>query len=266
MKKQKINMIGGGFQHDICSSANNNPTLIEWVKDYSADISIHIDHSIFSHLIDKKKKNYAWIVEAKNIIPNVYETSKQNISFLEDNYELIFTHDEELTKLSNKFKLALCNAKTWIKTPKIYDKTKLISMIASSKVMCSDHVYRQQIIKKYKESLDHYGKGFKEISTKEEGLNEYCFSIAMENGTYPVMFSEKITDCFAAGTIPIYYGTTSIDKYFNKDGIIMLTDNLNIDILSYELYESKLDAVKDNFERTINLPIAEDYLYERYIK
>jgi hypothetical protein len=264
--KQNINMVGGGFQHDICSSANNIPKAIEWVKDCSADISIHIDHSIFSSPINKNKKNYAWIVEAKNIIPNVYETSKKNISFLEENYELIFTHDQELVNLSNKFRLALCNARTWITNPKIQKKTKLISMIASSKVMCSDHVYRQQIIKKYQGKLDHFGKGFKEISKKEQGLSEYCFSIAMENGTYPVMFSEKITDCFAIGSIPIYYGTDTISNYFNKDGIIMLTDNFNIDTLSYDYYESKLDAVKDNFERTINLPIAEDYLYESFIK
>lgn len=264
--KQRVNMVGGGFQHDICSSANNVPKSIEWVKDYSANISIHIDYSIFSSPLDKTKKNYGWIVEAKNIIPNVYEASKKNIAFLEDNYELIFTHDEELTKLSDKFKLVLCNAKTWIKNPKIHNKTKLISMIASSKVMCHDHAYRQEIIKKYYNQLDHFGRGFKEIENKEDGLNDYCFSIAMENGTYPVMFTEKITDCFAAGTIPIYYGTDAIDKHFNKDGIIMLTDKLELDTLSFDYYESKLDAVKDNFERTINLPIAEDYIYERYIK
>lgn len=264
--KQKINMIGGGFQHDICSSANNVPKYIEWVKDYSSNMSIYIDYSMFFHPIHKNKKNYAWIVEAKNIIPDVYEACKNNISFLEDNYEFIFTHDEELTKISNKFKLVLCNAKTWITNPKIQNKTKLTSMIASSKVMCSDHAYRQEIIRKYHSQLDHYGRGFKEIAMKEQGLNDYCFSIAMENGTYPVMFTEKITDCFAVGTIPIYYGTNSIDQYFNKDGIIMLTDTLELDTLSFDYYESKLDAIRDNFERTINLPIAEDYIYERYIK
>lgn len=264
--KQRINMVGGGFQHDVCSSANNIPKSIEWVKDCSANISIHIDYSIFSSSIDKKKTNYAWIVEAKNIIPNVYEACKKNILFLEENYELIFTHDQELVNLSSKFRLVLCNARAWITNPKIHNKTKLTSMIASSKVMCSDHVYRQQIIKKYQGKLDHYGRGFKEIISKEQGLNDYCFSIAMENGNYPVMFTEKITDCFAAGVIPIYYGTVLIDQYFNKNGIIMLTDDFNLDTLSYEYYELRLDAIKDNFERTNNLPIAEDYIYERYIK
>jgi len=259
-------MVGGGFQHDICSSANNIPKYVEWIKDYSANLSIHIDHSIFNFPVNNRKINYAWIVEARAIIPDVYNACRKNISFLEDNYEFIFTHDEDLAKISPKFKLVLCNARTWITTPGINKKTKLISMIASSKVLCPEHSYRQTIIQKYKNQIDHYGRGFKEILHKEEGLNDYCFSIAMENGNYPVMFTEKITDCFAVGAIPIYYGADTINKYFNSDGIIMLTDKLLLDNLSYDYYESKMDAIKDNFERTVALPIAEDYIYERYIK
>lgn len=259
-------MIGGGFQHDICSSANNVPKLIEWTKDESSNISFHIDNSIFSIPTNKSKKNYAWIVEARNIIPNVYEMCKVNIDFLEQNYEYIFTHDKELTKISNKFKLALCNARPWIINPKIHIKNKLLSMIASSKVMCRDHLYRQQIIKKFHNRLDHYGRGFREIKIKEEGLNDYCFSIAMENGVYPIMFTEKITDCFAVGTIPIYYGTDGVSDYFNKDGIIMLTNDFSPDNLSFDFYKSKLFAIEDNFERTVSLPIAEDFIYERYLK
>jgi hypothetical protein len=212
------------------------------------------------------KSNYAWIVEARAIIPDVYNACRKNISFLEDNYEFIFTHDEDLAKLSPKFKLVLCNARSWIKAPAISNKTKLVSMIASSKLICPEHAYRQTIIQKYKNQMDHYGRGHREIADKQEGLSDYCFSIAMENGNYPVMFTEKITDCFAVGTIPIYYGSNSIEKYFNKDGIIMLTDELELDKFTYDYYESRIDAVKDNFERTISLPIAEDYLYEKYIK
>jgi hypothetical protein len=32
----------------------------------------------------------------------------------------------------------------------------------------------------------------------------------MENHTYPIAYSEKITDCFATGTKSIYYGSEHI--------------------------------------------------------
>ena len=57
--KQKINMIGGSFQHDICSCANRIPKYMEWVKDeYTAPISIHIDSNIINTPVDKTKNNY----------------------------------------------------------------------------------------------------------------------------------------------------------------------------------------------------------------
>ena len=60
MSKQKINMVGGSFQHDICSCANRIPEHIEWVKgNYTAPISIHIDSGIMATPVDKTKKNYA---------------------------------------------------------------------------------------------------------------------------------------------------------------------------------------------------------------
>ena len=80
------------------------------------------------------------------------------------------------------------------------------------------------------------------------------------------MFSEKITDCFMTGTIPIYYGIDNIGDYFNTDGIIKLTDDFNIEDLSFELYNSKLEAIKDNFDRGLNLLLPEDYIYINFIK
>jgi hypothetical protein len=36
-------MVGGGFQHDVCSSSGSIPKEIEWIKgSNSADISIHL--------------------------------------------------------------------------------------------------------------------------------------------------------------------------------------------------------------------------------
>jgi hypothetical protein len=269
--KQRINLIGGGFQHDVCSSSGSVPTLIEWVKGtYDAPISIYLDHSICTERGEYVKpnpntKNYAWVMESKTIIRPIYDWCLDNVEYLENNFEMVFTHDMELVNKSPIFKLVVCNALPWVKDCGIWTKTKSLSMIASSKVMCEEHKYRQEIIKKYQHQMDHYGRGFRNINIKEDGLKDYRFSITMENGTYPLMYSEKLTDCFATGTIPIYYGC-DVSEVFDTNGIIMLTDDFDPNTLTEELYFSKIESIKKNYEITMNLPIAEDYIYEKYIK
>jgi len=258
-------MIGGGFQHVNCSSENNVTKHMEWNKhDRSAPISIHIDHEIFGS-INTSKKNFAWIHESKSIIPNVYELVKNNVSILEEKFLLLFTHDQKLASLSPKFIWIKWKGNTWIVDKRIYKKNKLISMIASNKVMCNEHIYRQKIVNKYKDKIDIYGNGINPIEKKEEGLSDYCFSIAMENHTYLNSYSEKITDCFATGTVPIYYGTPGIGEIWNSDGIIKI-DDFNLEDISFDLYHSMLPAINDNFERVMNMPVCEDFIFTDYIK
>lgn len=264
MSKQLINMVGGGFQHIECSSDGHLPENVLWKKDGSAPISIHIDNGILMK-VDPTKKNYAWLSESKTINNHLYSWCINNIDYIENTFELLFTHDTELVKLSDKFKLVICSAKHWVKDIGLHNKTKMISMIASNKVMCKEHVYRQEIAQRYKNQVDLFGRGFNPIPNKEVGLIPYRFSIAMENGVYPLMYSEKITDCFVTGTIPIYYGTTMINDVFNTEGIIML-DSFDINQLSVDLYESKKDAIKENYQISIDMSVAEDYIYINYIK
>jgi hypothetical protein len=91
------------------------------------------------------------------------------------------------------------------------------------------------------------------------------FSVAIENDTYDTYFTEKIIDCFATGTIPIYKGTRRIIEHFNSDGIIFL-DDTNISDLTSELYYSKLDAIKENFELSKKLDNLDDWIFENYLK
>jgi len=266
MVKQKINMVGGGFQHDVCSSSGSVPKLIEWVKGVrNAPISIYIDYSI-KNVSDKSKKCYAWLSESRTINSDLYEWCINHVDHLENNFELIFTHDERMLHLSDKFKMVICNARPWVKNCGVHNKTKLVSMIASNKNMCKEHSYRQEIARKYRNSLDLFGRGFNPIVNKEIGLNDYYFSVTMENGDYPLMYTEKIADCFATGTIPIYFGNERISEVFDSNGIIMLTKDFDLNTLTSDLYYSKIDSVIRNYNIIMDFPTAEDYIYEKYIK
>ena len=115
------------------------------------------------------------------------------------------------------------------------------------------------------EGIDLYGVGWDKISysfvktsyrgmcdKKKEVLQNYKFSICFENAKgYPGLITEKIFDCFAAGTVPIYYGPPNVQDYIPKSCFIDFQDFRNYEEL-YEFlitmneieYQSYLDAVK----------------------
>ena len=138
-------------------------------------------------------------------------------------------------------------------------------MITSNKTLTEQQVYRVGVANKFKDQIDLFGRGFNPVDKKEEGLIDYMFSIAIENDTYPSYYTEKITDCFACGTIPIYKGTPDIGDFFNLDGIIILDEDFTPDQLSTDLYISKKDAIKDNYERVRKVDILEDWIYDTYL-
>jgi len=277
--KVKFNMVGGGFQHENCSSSLNKNNHVEWVRDGSAPVSIHIDNGL-EIPCDPTKKNYGHIAESSSIIPQVIQNVLGNIDRYREKFLFIFTHDRRIIETDPLFfKFVNPPAVPWIQNRKIYSKSKLVSFIGSSKRMCAGHMFRQQMIGKYAGITDHYGRGFgsKELphaietdggleSGKILGLKDYMFSFAMENDNYNDLFTEKVLDCFATGTIPIFWGMKNIGDYFDKDGIIFLEELDDIGSLTEELYYSKMESIKKNLKLAISVDTSEDYMYLNYMR
>lgn len=227
--------------------------------------NIYIDDDIFS-CTEYNEKNIALILESKSIVPALYENliSNKNIFNL---FKFVFTHDKSIINLNKNIEyLPLCM--TWIFNPSIRQKTKLVSMISSSKRMCAGHDYRLSWAHRLNTKLDFFGDGLGGVrfENKEIALDDYMFSVAIENASYSGYFTEKIIDCFATGTIPIYYGDPDIGTIFNENGIIKLTDDFDISILTPELYRSKLKYVIENFDISKKYWSIQDHLYENYLK
>lgn len=266
--KLKFNLIGDTFTHLTggnkgYSVHGKESKYIEWSKDNSLEHTFYVDDNIMTAFDDNiVGKKYAWILESKYIKPNIINHLKQNQKKYLDTFEYIFTHNQELLSLDSKFKW--CPAQGfWIKEPKIYEKSKMISMISSNKAMTMGQRTRLQWVKMLEDQIDIYGRGINEIEFKEEGLCDYMFSVVIENGFYESYFTEKILDCFATGTIPVYMGSPDIIKYFNKDGIIDLTEEFDV---SEEIYFSKMDAIKENLQRVKEYEVLEDFIYLNYFK
>ena len=267
MIRKKINLVGDTFTH--LTNGNKGYSVhgkeskhIEWVKNGS-DITFYIDDTINNGIQDNRQGiKYLWLLESKNIKRGLVESILENRKIVENTYETIFTHDQRLLSLGEKYKWVPAQG-FWIKDPKIYDKSKMISMISSNKEMCDGHRLRLEWVERIGDQVDLYGRGFHEIDDKEEGLCDYMFSVAIENGQYETYFTEKLLDCFATGTIPVYLGAPDIGNYFNKDGIINLTDEFDI---SEEMYYNKMDAIKENLEKAMRMEILEDFIWNEYLK
>jgi len=155
----------------------------------------------------------------------------------------------------------------------IYSKKRMVSFITSNKIFTEGHKFRIKCINHLANKnckTDLYGVGFKEIVGKIEGLKDYAFSIAMENGVYENYFTEKILDCFLTGTIPIYHGCPNISNFFDMNGILTFnTEDELVDIinnLTLDFYSSKIESIKKNFDLALNYRYNNDIYFEKYIK
>jgi len=188
--------------------------------------------------------------------------------------DLLLTWDEELLKFPYAKFCPVTDSSQWkgctVEDFKVYPKTKLLSAITSNKALVPGHITRLFFINKIKDRLDLYGRGFKEMENKLEGLKDYMFSVAIENSTTTNCFTEKIQDCFLTGTIPIYYGPKNIGEFFDMDGILTFNtqDELNsiLDSLNEDLYYSKMEAIQRNFNKALKYPTFNDSMYDLYLK
>lgn len=271
---QKIQAIGAPFDIKHSSCSDLTPKYFDWTSE-DFPVKVFIDGGIGMGMTYQKKpgeKKIAWVCESRAIFHlmhfprDLWETNIQNIASV---YDLVYTSEKNLTKLHDNIRYCPAGSNLpWAKNQQIFVKSKLVSLVASPKKFSFGHALRHSIAEQFKEKLDLFGGALeskkigKDIWDKSEALNEYMFQIVIENDKYETYYTEKLTDCFATGVIPIYWGAPDIGSIFNKEGIIELSSDFNIDKLTPDLYYSKLEAVKDNFNRVKELTSADDQLFE----
>lgn len=269
---KEISAFGSPFSHDVTSCMYIPPKNFKWIFDKPSinDIEVYMDYNILGGVKSNSKNKFLWLCESKGITPNQLEFIKNNYNQLKNIYKKIFTHVTDIVNIDPIFCYCPPAANmTWIKNRGIHKKCKLVSMISSGKNFCSGHQFRNNLMMQFKNKnypIDYYGRSFNPFDKKEDVLNDYYFSITIENEKYSNYYTEKLMDCFATGTIPIYHGTPEIVNMFNMDGIILLNDNFDINSLSEDLYYSKMDAIRDNFERCVSHQTSDDYLYDRIVE
>lgn len=270
---QKMQVIGAPFeiQHSSCSDLK--PKHFDWTTE-DHPVKVFIDGGIATGMTYQKKKGerkIAWVCESRAIFHLMHfprEVWESNIVQIASSYDVLFTSEKSL--IGKHENIQYCSGGSnlpWIKEHDIYEKTKMISMVASPKKYAFGHALRHTLADKWKDKVDLFGgvAGSPRIGKttwdKLEAFKDYRFSIVIENDKYETYYTEKLTDCFVTGTIPVYWGSPDIGSIFNPEGIITLTSEFDIDSLTPELYESKLEAVNENYKIAKDLQSADDQLF-----
>lgn len=269
MDKVTFNILDDIFSHDKYSVAGRDSKYITWDrglldKSKPTFYSHNRIPDIVKHFTDKNN-SYAIIFESRSIVPDTYVEVEKFLPM----FNKVFTHNSEfLQKYDNCHWIP--GGGVWVGGSygkgviKLFDKSKLCSIVSSHKQMCDLHRYRLEITKYVMDKgFDVFG--LNSWQPIHKSLDDYMFSIVIENFQDEMYFTEKILNCFATGTIPIYFGAKNIGDKFNIDGILTFSSTeelLNIlDTISPELYKEKQNSIKDNFERVNDYLSIEDYIY-----
>lgn len=213
-----------------------------------------------------KDKKVALMVEPRSFMPKAYEYLDEHY----DEFKYVFTFDDKLLKLPNAKKMPY--GTYWCTSDE--PKTKGVSMICSEKTFLEGHRKRQEVARKLYDAglADVMGKwnGGEYVDTIE-AFRDYKFNVAMENDKQDYYFTEKLCNCLANKTIPIYYGARKLDEFFDMKGIIYVEDRDTIPELIKNMdldkeYAKRKKAIEKNYELVKKFRSYDDYLYKTYEK
>jgi hypothetical protein len=229
---------------------------VDWHNNKDGDITVFTDLCLGTVDSSKSRIKIAWLLEPPAVALYAYEYIKNNWN----KFDYILTYVTDFLSIDKRFHYYPWGSK-WINECDwgVHSKSKLVSIIASSKNFTPGHRLRHDSVKMFGNKMDVLGSGYKPIDNKILGLKEYHYSVVTENCKYNDYFTEKLLDCFLTGAVPIYYGFENYPKFFNPGGIISFerVEELN-DIFLFiglEDYTNRLKSIQENFE------IAKKYAY-----
>lgn len=238
-------------------TVGQTPKYIEWSQD--GEVNCYANE--FVKTVDTpKEKSIALLIEPRSLYGGVYDWMEVNYA----KFKYVFTHDSILLSKLPNAKLILFGG-VWASDPQ--EKTKNISMISSDKHLCPLHDIRYNLCRQLERYIDCYGYNGHRIDTISAHA-PYRYAVVIENYIDDYWFTEKICNCFANKTIPIYVGARNIEKYFNADGIIQVVPEDIKDVVKSlkpeEEYNKHLEAIEDNFQRVKKYYCFEDWFYLTY--
>lgn len=255
-----------------CSITGYPPTKMKWKWNWNPrerqKVVVFTDRAIEEAELVSAERKIALLIEPRKFVDEVgFLTARR----LLDKLDYVLTYDRSVIQLFGSKALWYPIAGCWIPYSERHlnhQKTKLVSVVASTKRNAPGHALRHQAVEALQGVAEIYGRAYRPIEFKTEAHGPFMFSVVAENGKVETMFTEKIIDCFVTGCVPIYYGCKTICNYFRSDGILEIDclEDLKelLPYLTPERYRAMIPAIMENFERAKSYLVAEDWICEHY--
>ena len=270
-----INLIDHAFAHlhvdsgrysSVHGKISKHIKYVRNQRDFDG-VTIFTDGCIHPQTISQVKSTHkiAWLIENRYVNPHAYNIIPHCI----DQLDYVLTHDSQLLEQYPDKCRRVPFGGGWINEENfgISKKTKLASIIYSNKKGPHEgYSMRHKIAEKYGDKIDLFGNGSPNpIDNKEDALEDYMFSIVIENINDKNYFTEKLIDPLLVGTIPVYWGCSNINEFIDERGIIRFDmDSFDdvLETLNEETYNNMLKYAKINLEKAKAYEITEDWIYE----
>jgi hypothetical protein len=198
--------------------------------------------------------------------PNEYFGHHDWVLQNSNNFSLILTwSDIILKKCSNS--MLLLYGESWVDHDgddiiyNIGPKEFEVSFIRGKKLQAGGHLLRHQIYNRqdeliipcrfYPETKTTTPKDV--IDSKIMAHQKAMFSLVIENTNHHNYFTEKLSDCMMMKTIPIYWGCSNIEKYYDIEGIIKIESDDDavekINKLTPDFYFDRKEIIESNWKK-----------------
>jgi len=229
----EIKLVDDLFAHAYCMGSGDlevYPKNFRWYRGpEERDLCVFTDTSLHKADCVKAKYKIALLMESPEITGECYDWCAKN----SNKFDAVLTFDhytiEKINALHPKTKVfRYMLGGTWVDRtpPEDYaNKASKVCFIYSDKSTTTGHQLRHmaaEMIKSCGFDVDMFGRGHNPFNDKADILGRYKFSIVIENTMRPFYFTEKLTDCFACMTIPIYWGSYPYAAW-SDNGIIRFT-------------------------------------------
>jgi hypothetical protein len=200
-------------------------------------------------------------------------------------YTYLLTQYPELLKLPNSFEL-IGNGSFVDPAPNLKKKFG-VSIVMTNRMVAPGHPMRLELYEcreEIKIPFDIYRGTWNAFDPIEDTIPmppwpnkkwkvnvfDCMFHIVIEGFKNDHYYSEKLIDCLITKTIPIYWGHTEIERYFNPVSMIRVNTVYEIiqvcNQLTPDFYNRLLPDIEDNYQRGLKVYKYEDILKDAMMR